>query len=172
MIPDFRTRIAIQDDGRSEAAGRVLHKKENLPKEIEVTLHKMVRGPEFPSDASTLRISVVIVRAHTENVAFPVASRVTRREPLLSARNGIRNDKRSSGLRTSYSSVRPQGVDDLQAREVLFVFGDNHAMIRFSDCGNDHVEGAPGPPLCRAVGHQPRPDQGSLCVEREHSAGE
>ena len=70
------------------------------------------------------------------------------------------------------SSVRPQRIDDLQAGEVSFVFGDHHAIIRFSDCGNNHVEGATGPALRRAVGHQPCPDQGGLFVEREHAAGE
>src|ERR1019366_3976128 len=58
--------------------------------------------------------------------------------------------------RTNHSSVRPQGVDDLQAREVSFVFGDNHAIIRFSDCGNDHVEGAPGPSLVRLLERETR----------------
>src|ERR1017187_9964153 len=66
----------------------------------------------------------------------------------------------------------PQGIDDLQAREVFFVFGDNHAIIRFGDCGNDHVEWAPWPTFRRPVGHQPRPDKAGLLVEREHSAGE
>lgn len=32
----------------------------------------------------------------------------------------------------------PQGNDDLQAREVSFVSGDNDAVICFSDCGDDH----------------------------------
>ena len=70
------------------------------------------------------------------------------------------------------SSVRPQRIDDLQASEVSFVFGDNHAIVRFSDRGNDHVEGATGPPLRRAVGHQACPDEAGLFVEREDSAGE
>src|ERR1035437_3489527 len=68
----------------------------------------------------------------------PGVSRATRREPLLRAQNGISTEKPASGPRTNHSSVRPQGVDELQAREVSFVFGDNHAIIRFSDCGNDH----------------------------------
>src|SRR5439155_16086731 len=70
-----------------------------------------------------------------------------------------------------YSSVRAQGIDDLQAREVSFVFGDDHAIIRFSDCGDDHVEWAPGPPFRSAVGHQPCPDQAGFFVEREDAAG-
>ncbi len=53
-----------------------------------------------------------------------------------------------------------------------FVFGDNHAVIRFSDCGDDHVERAAGPSFRRTIGHQPRPNQAGLFVEREHSAGE
>ena len=51
-----------------------------------------------------------------------------------------------------------------------FVFGDNHAVIRFSDCGDDHVERAAGPSFRRTIGHQPRPNQAGLFVEREHSA--
>src|ERR1035437_2004183 len=91
----------------------------------------------------------------------PGVSRATRREPLLRAQNGVSTEKPASGLRTNHSSVRPQGVDDLQAREVSFVFGDNHAIIRFSDCGNDHVEGAPGPPFlpCRRPSAAPRPSR-------------
>ena len=48
-----------------------------------------------------------------------------------------------------------------------FVFRDDHAIIRLGDRGNDHVERAAGPPFRCAVGHQARPDEAGLFVERE-----
>ncbi len=45
-------------------------------------------------------------------------------------------------------------------------------MIGFGGCGDDHAEGASGPAFRHAIGHQARPDQGGLLVEREHPAGE
>jgi len=66
----------------------------------------------------------------------------------------------------------PQGIDDLQTGEVLFVIGDEGAIICFGDCGNDHVEGAPRPPGGGPVGHQARPDEAGLLIERQHAAGE
>jgi hypothetical protein len=38
------------------------------------------------------------------------------------------------------SSVRAQWIDDLQAREVSFILGDNHAIIRFSDGGKSPLQ--------------------------------
>jgi len=70
------------------------------------------------------------------------------------------------------SSFRPQRINELQASEVSFVFGDNHAIVRFGDGSDNHIGGAPGPSFRRAFGHQPRPDQAGLFVESEHATGE
>jgi hypothetical protein len=66
----------------------------------------------------------------------------------------------------------PQGVGNLQAREVFFVIRYNDAIIHFSNGGNDHVERVPWPTGGRPVGHQPRPDEAGLLAEREDSTGE
>ena len=65
--------------------------------------------------------------------------------PFCGSHTGGRVNAQAAVLHTSHASVRPQRVEDLQAREVPFVFRDNHAMIRLGDGGNDHVERAAGP---------------------------
>jgi hypothetical protein len=67
---------------------------------------------------------------------------------------------------------RAQGVDDLQAGEAPFVFGDNHTIIRFRYGSHDHIERAPRSSSCRTLRHQPRPEQPRFFVEWEYSAGE
>ena len=72
----------------------------------------------------------------------------------------------------THSSGRAQGVDDLKPSEVTFVFRDNQTIVRFSHCGNDHIERAPGSPSRSTFRHQPRPDQAGLFIEREYPARE
>ena len=84
-------------------------------------------------------------------------------------------DSMWENLGANRSSVRAQGVDDLQASEVSFVFGDNHAIIGFRDGGEDPCRGDSGPSLFlggRSLGHQRRSDQARLFVEGEHPASE
>jgi len=44
------------------------------------------------------------------------------------------------------SGDSPQRIDDLQAREILFVAGDNDAVIHLGDRRDDRIEGVPRPP--------------------------
>jgi hypothetical protein len=59
-----------------------------------------------------------------------------------------------------------QRIERFEAGKVLFVVGDDHALIRFCDGRDNHVEIPSGSSGSAALRHKPSPDQGCLLVER------
>jgi hypothetical protein len=77
---------------------------------------------------------------------------------------------RLSGCWSSLGS--PEGIDRLDADEVLLIVGYNDAAVRFSGSGDNRIERAARLALGFAVSHQARPYQGGRLVERKYPAGE
>src|ERR1035437_1364128 len=71
----------------------------------------------------------------------------------------------------SCSGLGAHGIDEFEARKILFVAGDHDAIVRFPNGGKNHVQRAAWPSGSRPLGHQPRPDQSGLLIERENPAG-
>ncbi len=70
------------------------------------------------------------------------------------------------------AEAAPEEVDRLDADEILFIVGNDDAVVRFSDSGNDRIERAARLALGLALSHEARPNQGGGLVEGKHAAGE
>ncbi len=68
------------------------------------------------------------------------------------------------------SNEGAHGVEEFDTLEVLLVIGHDDAVVHLGNGSNDGVESAAGAASSLSIGHQLRPGEAGLLVERQHAA--